>query len=298
MQISIAWWNTSLSPLGEQRATDEQKKIALDVVRYLTCDLNVDCLALGEVTLQDLNFFLNTLNLTNYAAYDGTVKEGRLQFDTGALYRTDSLHLVNNKTLIPSKNGHSFKLANRLDFIVTDLNIYLHLFISHWPSRLACDKNNPDRHFLGMKLREAVQAVNEESGLTAYTVLLGDYNDEPFDSSLAEHLLAVRDRRLVRKRPELLYNPFWRHLGEPQPYVKDCDTQSCGGSCFHKGGTETQWRTFDQIIFSSPFLGGYGIHLNEKFSHILRLESFLPHVLKTTEIFDHFPVISVIETEG
>lgn len=297
MQISLAWWNTSLSPLCVERATDEQKAIALDVVRYLTTDLKVDCLALGEITLGNLEFFLDELQLEDYSVYDGTVQQGNFKIDTGALYRTDTLHLFDDRTLIPVKNGHSFKLANRLDFIVPDLDIFLHLFISHWPSRLTCGKDNPNRHFLGMRLRESVEEVNEQHGRPAYVVLLGDYNDEPYDSSLAEHLLAVRDRRLVGKRPKLLYNPFWRHLGEAQPYVRDGNIQNYSGSYFHKDGTETQWRTFDQIIFSSPFLGGSRVHLNESFSQILRLDSLLPHLLKRSEIFDHLPVLSVIETE-
>lgn len=297
MRLSLAWWNTSLSPLGNPRATDEQKAVALEVVRYLTKEVKVDCLALGEIIESDLDYFLTKLDLKDYALFDGAIKEGRLQFDTGAIYRKDSLMLCDTKSFIASRGSHSLKVANRLDFIAIDLDIPLHLFISHWPSRNWCERNSADRHALGMQLRAAVEELNEIYGAPANVILLGDYNDEPYDSSLAEQLLAVRDRGLVSKKPELLYNPFWRHLGETHPYIKGTTNNSFSGSCFHKNGLDTQWRTFDQIIFSSAFIGRSNIHLNEKFSQILQIHPFASSILKSKDIFDHFPVISVIEKE-
>lgn len=297
MRLSLAWWNTSLSPLGKARATDEQKAVALEVVKYLTKDVKVDFLALGEITKIDLDFFLTKLDLNDYEMHDGTIKEGRLQFDTGAIYRKDSLMLCDSKSFIASRGSHSFKVANRLDFIALDFDIPLHIFISHWPSRNWCERNGADRHALGIQLREAVEELNETYGVPANTILLGDYNDEPYDSSLAEQLLAVRDRGLISKKPELLYNPFWRHLGEAHPYVKGTANNSYSGSCFHKTGLDTQWRTFDQIIFSSAFIGGSNVYLNEEFSQILQIHPFASSILKTKDIFDHFPVLSVIEKE-
>ncbi len=57
---------------------------------------------------------------------------------------------------------------------------------------------------------------------------------------------------------------------------------------FHKNGKITRWRTFDQIIFSSAFLGHTEWHLNEDLTGILDIE-------KDLKIFDHFPVYGVIE---
>jgi len=58
MRISFAWWNTGLSPLGRRRATPEQLAIAQRVVLYLATNIRVDCLALGEVTSEDVADFL------------------------------------------------------------------------------------------------------------------------------------------------------------------------------------------------------------------------------------------------
>jgi hypothetical protein len=298
MHLSLAWWNTSLSPVGNPRATEIQKEFALQIVRYLTCDLKVDFLGLGEITAGDLDDFVKKLNLNDeYDIYDGTLKTGRLQFDTGSLYRKNAFRLFGSTSLVTARGIHNLKVANRLDLIIQETGEPLHVLVSHWPSRLHCDKHNPDRHLLGVRLRDFVSDINELYTEPAKIILLGDYNDEPFDSSLAEQLLAVRDRKLVKKNPELLYNPFWRHLGEALPYIHGTPCDSNSGSCFHSSGLETQWRTFDQIIFSAAFIGHSKWHLNEKHTNILNFRNIDDRYTSNPDIFDHFPVLSVIERE-
>lgn len=298
IRISFAWWNTSLSPLGNRRSTPEQRAVAQNVILYLTNYLHVDCLALGEMTTEDINDLLTQGKLIDYEFYDGTLKTGRLQFDTGVLYCKDKFQLIGSKSLISTRGLHSLKVANRVDFLVANAEKPFHVFVSHWPSRLWCEKNGADRHLLGVRLRDAVEELHKLYGNAPNTILLGDFNDEPFDASLSEQLLAARDRRLVRKNPVLLYNPFWRCLGEPIPHVPGTRCLSYSGSYFHASGAETHWRTFDQIIFSSAFLGQSEWQLNENYTQILQFQPFDDFVSKTNEIFDHFPVISVIEREG
>lgn len=298
MHISLAWWNTSLSPFGKSRATPEERSFALGVVKYLTKQINVDCLALGEVTAGDISYFIQQGQLIDYKPHDGTLKVGKLQFDTGLLYRRKNLQVVDWASLVVKRGRRSLKLANRIDFLVPDCEKPLHVFVSHWPSRRWCESNGAVRHLLGVRLRDKVVELNRLYKGKANTILLGDYNDEPFSLSLSEQLMATRDRRLVRKYSELLYNPFWRHLGEPDPHVPGFHRESYGGSYFHSSGNETHWRTFDQIIFSSAFLGRSDWQLNEQHTQILQLWPLVSLISRTKTIFDHFPVLSVIEREG
>jgi endonuclease/exonuclease/phosphatase family metal-dependent hydrolase len=85
-----------------------------------------------------------------------------------------------------------------------------------------------------------------------HVLVMGDFNDEPFDSAL-EILNATRDMTIARERPGMLFNPFWRHLGH-----EDRDDVVCG-TCFHRNGETTRWRTFDQILLSGEFLGEHGL---------------------------------------
>ena len=298
MRISFAWWNTSLSPLGKRRATDKQKEVASEVIKYLTVNIGVDCLALGEVTVEDVEEIIKASKLEGYEFIDGTLKTDRLQFDTGLLYRKENLLLTYSTSLISSRGYRSFKLANRTDFLVPYTEKPFHVFVSHWPSRLWCERNGADRHSLGIRLRDEVEELNDFYGSPANIIILGDFNDEPFDSSLCDQLLAGRDRNLIRKKDKLLYNPFWRRLGEAMPQVPGIESRGFSGSCFHRSGMVTQWRTFDQIIFSSTFLGSTEWFLNEKHTNILQFYPFDTIICKSGEIFDHFPVIGVIEREG
>jgi len=247
--------------------------------------------------MDDVEEMIKAAELDGYEFVDGTLKKGRLQFDTGLLYRKEKLQLANSTSLVSARGSRSLKVANRNDFLVPYTERPFHVFVSHWPSRLWCERNGADRHLLGVRLRDAVEELNKFYGSPANTILLGDFNDEPFDPSLSEQLLAGRDRNLIRKNPVLLYNPFWRRLGEAVPQVPGIPCRSYSGSYFYKSGIETQWRTFDQIIFSSTFLGGSEWHLNEKYTQILQLYPFDTAVSKSDEIFDHFPVIGIIERE-
>ncbi|BBL73050.1 hypothetical protein MishRS11D_01480 [Methylomagnum ishizawai] len=184
-------------------------------------------------------------------------------------------------------------MAQRADFLAPNGGGLLRLFISHWPSRLWCHENSVDRHLLGMRLRDQIDGLNPAKD--GAVILLGDYNDEPFDDSLAGQLMATRDRAFVVKKPHLLYNPFWRHLVRAEPYPSKAEDETGGGTYFHANGETTRWRTFDQIIFSSVFLGRGRWHLNEALTGILRIPEHGAKMVDHQSIFDHFPVIGVIE---
>lgn len=175
-RVTFGWWNTGLSPTGKTRANLQEKTIASEVIRYLAEDLRIDCLAIGEITPDDVADFGQRCDLSDYDFYDGTLKSGRLQFDTGLLYRKERLFLHDAKCLLVERGNHHLKLANRVDFVTTTSARPLHVFVSHWPSRLWCAHNGADRQLLGMRLRDAIEELNKMYGAVANVILLGDYN--------------------------------------------------------------------------------------------------------------------------
>jgi hypothetical protein len=294
MRITLAWWNTCLSPLSKSRATEEQRLFAIEVIKNLT-ERRVDFLALGEVSADDLSDFRTQLELHDYGLYNGALKKGRLQFDTGALYRKDTLQLCNSEEIVTARGDCSLKVANRLDFLLADKPLYI--FISHWPSRLHCHELHENRRTLGESLRGAVEELYKRHGVPPNVILVGDYNDEPYDISLRTCLKAVRDRGLVREKPGFLYNPFWRHLGENVVHIPGTQCKSHSGSYYYKSSQGSPWYTFDQMIFSAPFLGQGEWQLDEECTRILQILPLDSPVSKSYKIFDHFPVLSVIEKE-
>lgn len=124
-------------------------------------------------------------------------------------------------------------------------------------------------------------------------VLLGDFNDEPFDEGVERYIRASRDHELVRERTSLFYNPFWRHLsaGQDGP-VGD----AAFGTYFHRNAEFSRWRTFDQMIVSSSLLtGGSGWMLDEKRTHVLRMPALAMAIASKASVLDHFPIIGHLE---
>jgi hypothetical protein len=280
-RMVFGWWNTSLSPVGRDRADDKHKTIAGNIIKWLINDLNVDCLALGEVTADDLKFLREYSDNKSFVSYDGTLKEGKLQFDTGVIYDLERLSIANKKSVTSTHAGRNLKVANRIDFVSASDAALFHIFVSHWPSR-GQDENILSRETVAERLNDQVKEIYEQSA-NASIILLGDYNDDPFDKSLSWHLPATRDRHLAVKK-RLFYNPFWRQLGESEPHTFSNTKRSAGGSYFYRSGTITRWHTFDQILFSSAFLGGSKWHLNEEDTMILRTE-YLIELVQNSAVF-------------
>jgi hypothetical protein len=290
-RLTFAWWNTGLCPSGKMRATEEQFNKALEIVNALIHDYGVDFLALGEVSDSILLDIFRKVQPSNYSLYDGSLREGRLIFDTGAFYNSRKLTRLQAESITVEHGSRKMKLANRIDFAIGSERQPLHLFMSHWPSHIQPDSETL-RISLGYYLRAKVKEVmllHKQPRI----ILMGDYNEEPFHECLSAALLASRDRTLVRGNAEYLYNPFWRHLGEILPYSFDQTDLSLAGTCFLKSGNKTKWKTVDQIIFSSAFLGNSTWHLNERFTAILPLTPKSQGY--SAGIFDHCPVIAVID---
>ena len=298
LAIVFAWWNTSLSPsVKPGRADDTTKQTAAQVVRLLLNHFKVDFLALGEVTSTDLDYLATESGASGYSVSDGTLRRGRLKFDTGVFSKNDTLQVLSTTSMTDEYASQGIKVANRFDLRVAGAGDLMYAFVCHWPSRLWCHEGHPKRDKLAMHLHAAVQEVGLASRNSPHVVLLGDFNGEPFDRSLSGHLFATRDRGLVRQNASFLYNPFWRHLGEAQPHVPKQLCRTYSGTCFHGSGDVTRWRTFDQMMFSAPFLHDSSWRLNEKYSAVLQIDPLIDFVRNPKHVFDHFPVMSVVQHE-
>ncbi|WP_250501606.1 endonuclease/exonuclease/phosphatase family protein [Caballeronia sp. AZ7_KS35] len=295
MKLSFAWWNTSLSPLARpNRATPEERKLASELIQLLAEQLQVDAIALGEVSQEDIEYLSPGLQSLGYELKSGIAKIGRTAFDTCVLYRPEKLVLIGYQDLVSRKSASTLKVAQRIDFLIGQDEPTLHLFVSHWPSRLWCHENDADRHLLGVRLRDELERTGFQDG-NAHAVILGDFNDEPFDPAISKQLRATRDRQLASKKPDLLYNPFWRRMGATRPYSAGSLEKGLSGSYFYHSHAYDKWRTFDQIIFSSSFLGRTNWHLREDLIDIVDVASYTEIVQNGTMNFDHLPVIGVVE---
>lgn len=87
---------------------------------------------------------------------------------------------------------------------------------NHWPSRSGGQyESEPYRIITGETLSYFIERIQEVKGNDAAIVVMGDFNDEPFNRSLTDYAQSVMDRdKVVYGRNPYLYNLMWPLLGQ------------------------------------------------------------------------------------
>jgi predicted extracellular nuclease len=84
----------------------------------------------------------------------------------------------------------------------------LHVFVNHWPSRYGGElSSRPKRIFVAQKLAMYIDSILQENK-DAAIVVMGDFNDYPFNQSIKEELISEKysdTKRLVNLMPENNY---------------------------------------------------------------------------------------------
>ncbi|WP_124540272.1 endonuclease/exonuclease/phosphatase family protein [Piscinibacter terrae] len=292
LQLGVAWWNTALSPnVDRGRAKAEELEAAALMLTSLV-QMGAQFVVLGEVASEDVIALEGLCSglLQGCVFCDSTSKAGRGRFDTCAVYRADMVRVESTSDLVQVTGGRTARIGQHFTLTVEHETKPVHLLASHWPSRLQLSSNAPGRYALATRLRDKVDVLLEEDS-EALIVLLGDYNDEPFDSCIAETLRATRDRDLAMSKSGLLYNPFWRHLSSFE-HIDSSHRVSDRGTYFHLAGDVTRWRTFDHMMFSAAFLcGAGGWRLDEHGTRVVNLPQYTKLVEARKNVFDHLPII-------
>lgn len=163
----------------------------------------------------------------------------RRGIDVALFYRPDKVELLSSQPIpINFPDNPNYKTRDIL-YAKTKLKNgdTLHVFINHWPSRWGGQlESEPSRIFVARVLREKVDSILVTSK-NANIVITGDFNDEPEDKSLKDHLkasLILEDYKSTN-----LYNLSYYLKHEKQV-----------GSYKYKN----EWGIFDQIIVSGAML--------------------------------------------
>lgn len=293
-RITFGWWNTSLSPkTRENQATEEHKRYVASVLYRLLNEKWVDVMCLCEVTPEDISNIAEVLG-AEFNIYNGAFREKRKKFDICVIYRVDVVQFTESSLVSkPHQSGKTIYAGQKVEFIINETAETLVLFIVHWSSRLYDYVDSPKKAQLGMLLQTAIHECIESK--KNKVIVLGDFNEEPFNESITEHLGASRDIALVKKRTSLLYNPFWRHLMYAALHPYSDTTGIHGGTYFYKSDDSSRWKTFDQMMFSSEFISGKSWSLNENETTVFSDSEFIGYINNAKSKFDHLPILSVIE---
>ncbi|MEG5814394.1 hypothetical protein UXN81_10510 [Enterobacter hormaechei] len=290
-QINISWWNTGLVPPVASKIKEpicSKKALKIEqVVIHIMEQKPIDIMILGEVAENCTSFLVNLAAKTHMGLVICTEKVDRVYFDIAILYESTKLKFIEKENLIAkTSSGSAIKCGTHLLFREEFSFEQLNIFASHWPSRL----HRPEKRvIIGQKLRQHVDFILAKK--SKYVILCGDYNDQPFGQSIVEGIEATKDIEIVKNKPSMLYNPFWRHLD------KHVDDHTFCGSYYHKKNETDKWFTFDQMMFSSEFLKdspGWKLDRNSSAFHSDNIseKDIGFNFLKS---FDHIPIYSKIK---
>ena len=285
--LQVGWWNTGLIAPGRRSAKkskDDLRRwnLTRDIVRDLL--LQADILILSEIDGETL-FSLCPEGFESLPAIESITSGLGVIFDPG---RVDISH--QSRTSFKTRGRELRILELTLRHVEVDVSIQI--LGVHFPSHLHEDQEELRRLFAS-DLSDEIQ--RRRQGLDdAYVVVIGDFNDEPFSYAMHHKLRGVRERRLVHCDPDrqLLYNPFWRKLGEHRPALRGASSFSPAGTHFYgKNVPNGQcWYTYDQILVTGAFLEGAGWSLNEEHTNIVYPESLFSQTSLKYGV-DHLPIM-------
>lgn len=257
--------------------------MAADVVRALLHDGGYDLLGLGEVMGSDINRLLPAEASTRFGRIVDERRHIIVLYDTAKLrnVRARKLHAFVYEKDLAAGIWAEFEVAGSA----------VHVVVVHWPSRVIDQVAH--RLKCGEAVQSVVQRLSDEEADPA-VVVMGDFNDEPFDPSMTMSLQATRDRSAARRSRHLLYNPFWRLLGERDPMEQEVPARGAG-TVFRRSARGTNWQTFDQILVSPALLRRHGWTLVENATSILPLELLRSEAGRPRMGFDHYPVGVTLE---
>lgn len=292
--LHVGWWNAKLSPAGATHAHDVARwQVAVDVITNLIDGEQLDLLGLCEVSHGDCLRLQQVLQPKGFRVVAADPKHG---IDVALIASDGKLAVADSPVVLRTAFfGQACIAGVHTKLVVAATGTTLDVFAVHWPSRLFDD--GAKRSTMARAVRERLASVVGTGAATANNALvMGDFNDEPFDDSVTDALQTTRERSHARKKPMLLYNPFWRLLGERQAIEDEAASpRLCAGTCHWRSGVDTKWRTFDQILVSSSLLDPPGWVLREGGSRILHPTALVDASGKLKSKFDHLPVTTLLE---
>lgn len=157
--------------------------------------------------------------------------------DVAAIYRPDKFKPLRYK-YIPMDGGYGSNNRTREILGITGVLSScdtIHLFFNHWPSRYSgLMETREGRNRAASILKTEVENL-QKAYIQPLIVIMGDFNDQPFDQSMTKYLKASNGKG---SSPEQLYNLSYRWLSEDRGTLKH----------------QAEWNVFDQIVVSGSLL--------------------------------------------
>jgi len=291
--------HTELKSEWTQEHYKNKVKNLASVISELFNSIGFDLLGICEIQSEKvIKDILNELpNGNEYAIVHHDSPDIRM-IDVGFIYR---------KSVLSNPKAVAYNIRKRyptrdilvVTFKVTNGSI-LNIIGNHWPSRSSGQyESEPYRIMVAENCAWVVDQFYQ-SDADANIIIMGDFNDEPFNRSIQEYLFAIRNRARVQARKNssksrpYLYNLSWSLMNETTP------------GTYYYSKNPAGWNMLDQIMVSKGILvGNNGLEVEEKSIRIFRpkriKEGSKPKPYRKRKnkwvkgFSDHFPVTASIK---
>lgn len=190
----------------------------------------------NRAVLEDLvkSKYLKKMNY-DIIHYESPDKRG---IDVALLYQKRYFKPINYESFNPNIYRENFKVYTRDQLLVSGYldDELIHIIVNHWPSRSGGEfKSRPLREKAAYQNTKIVEKVRE-SDPNAKIFIMGDFNDDPNNTSFKKVLKTKGKKKEVKDGD--IYNPF-----------EEMHKQG-----FNTLGYRDNINLFDQILFTSPAL--------------------------------------------
>ncbi|NLQ23798.1 endonuclease/exonuclease/phosphatase [Shewanella sp. S-1] len=293
--LRFGWWNIALSPSAPQaksKANTVTYPVLCTHIKTLLQDHSCDFLALCEVSSEDVRYFSDNLKLEDFSTLNLTHNVGKTRFDVAIIYKKSKIKVSHIKSLSKFLTGNTVKASQLVEVENLDDSKIIYIYLCHWASRL--NGNSEDKRVAAANIvyNSALDLI--ENGHDV--IIMGDFNDNPYDKSLNKCLKASRCHDAVKKYPtEYFYNPFWRSIVSDNRYSHaGIATTYRSGSHKYKQFMGEIWHSYDQIIVSGSFINNSYWHLNEFRTQVITPEAILENYEDNSHFIDHLPIVCEI----
>ncbi|MGV2702288.1 UNVERIFIED_CONTAM: hypothetical protein MT382_00470 [Aeromonas salmonicida] len=251
-----------------------------------------DFLGICEVSSNDVKHLAEQIDSESFSIIDLTQAAGQTRFDMAVIYNKSKIKAELYRSIFNFKMGNVVKAAQAVDIVTLNNDKYIRVYLCHWSSRLDSSGALKRCAAADQVYSSAVKLMEEGKDV----IIMGDFNDNPYDESLNVRLQASRCHDAVKKYPrEYFYNPFWRTVVSDLKYSHaNINTEHRSGSYKYKQFLGTIWHSYDQICVSGSFLSNGSWHLNEYETKVLSYEDILEDYGDSKHFIDHLPVMCEI----
>lgn len=294
--LNLAWWNLGVSPPTLMATKDKSIELgnAIRFIKKAAIERSIDLWVFCEVSTEDAPSLKAIADDLDLAFVDIFEVDRRVVIDLSFIYEASKLEYISSKNInVTMPDESTLRIGAKVIFRDLVNNDYITCFFSHWPSRLSLSEQ--DKIKFASSLRASIDSIFFRYGYSSKIILMGDYNSQPYSYSLHDTLYSTKDYNLVKKKPRLLFNPFWKIISD--------GNKNNIGTYFFKSPKIDRWFVFDQMMFSSSFLRGKGQDSNL----MVDLESFCCHPITDNEgvildkpfhnSFDHSPIFGRLHYE-